>query len=165
MRKANRVSISELESLYSRYNDKDTLLLFIGEGEYRFEFEVKRRLSVSDAESIVASVCDGVVGFADGSYRPEQKDYLLRVAALKAYTNLTLPEGDRCWDLVYGTPIFAMVTGHDKRPVTFGGWEYDDNEVIDVEQYEQIVAAIDRKIAYALANLDIGGETLVLYQT
>ena len=159
MRKANRVSLSELESLYSRYNDKDTLLLFIGEGEYRFEFEVKRRLSVSDAESIVASVCDGVVGSADGSYRPEQKDYLLRVAALKAYTNLTLPEGDRCWDLVYGTPIFAMVTGHDKRPVTFGGWEYDDNKVIDVEQYEQIIAAIDQKIAHILNQLEREGAT------
>lgn len=150
MSNANRVSVSALENLYSRYNDKNAILLFVGEGEDQFEFEVKRRLSASDAANIVAAVCDGVVDSSTGSYRPELKDYLLRTAVLKAYTNLTLPEGERCWDLVYGTPVFAMVTGHDKRPVTFGNWEYDDNEVIDVEQYEQIVAAIDQKIAHIL---------------
>lgn len=150
MNKTNRVSVSELERLYKRCNDKEILLLFVGEGEDRFDFEVKHRLSTNDATSIVTTVCDGVVDSTTGSYCPELKDYFLRVAVLKAYTNLTLPEGDRCWDLVYGTPIFAMVAGHDKRPVTFGGWEYDDNQVIDVEQYEQIVAAIDQKIAYLL---------------
>ena len=150
MNKTNRVSVSELERLYKRCNDKEIFRLFVGEGEDRFDFEVKHRLNTNDAKSIVTTVCDGVVDSATGSYRPELKDYFLRVAVLKAYTNLTLPKGDRCWDLVYGTPIFAMVAGHDKRPVTFGSWEYDDNQVIDVEQYEQIVAAIDQKIAYLL---------------
>lgn len=150
MSKTNRVSVSELERLYKRCNDKEIFRLFVGEGEDRFDFEVKHRLSTNDSTSIVTTVCDGVVDSATGSYCPELKDYFLRVAVLKAYTNLTLPEGDRCWDLVYGTPIFAMVAGHDKRPVTFGGWEYDDNQVIDVEQYEQIVAAIDQKIVHIL---------------
>jgi len=126
--------------------------LSVGEGENRFEFEAKHRLSACDAENIVATVCDGVVNAESDTYWPWLKDYFLRVAVLNAYTNLTLPEGRRCWDLVYGTPVFAMVTGHDKRPVTFDGLEYDDNEVIDVEQYEQIVAAIDQKIAYALSK-------------
>lgn len=151
MSKTNRVSASDLENLYSQYNNRDVLHLFVGEGDSRLEFEVRHRLSIIDAANIVAAVCDGVFDSVTGSYRPELKDYFLRVAVLKAYTDLILPEGDRCWDLVYGTPIFAMVAGHDKRPVTFGRWEYDDNEVIDVEQYEQIVAAIDQKIAYALS--------------
>lgn len=149
MSRASSVSVSELENLYSQYNSRDALRLFVGEGESRFEFEV-RRLSASDAANIVATVCGGVIDSASGSYHPELKDYLLRVAVLKTYTSIALPEGDRCWDLVYGTPIFAMVAGHDKRPVTFGGWEYDDKEIIDIEQYEQIVAAIDQKIDYTL---------------
>lgn len=165
MSKANRVSISELEKLYSRCNNKNVLHLFVGEGENRFEFEVRHRLSASDAANIVATVCDGVVDSATGSYRPELKDYFLRVAVLKTYTNITLPEDDRRWDLVYGTPVFAMVAGHDKRPVTFNGWEYDDNEVIDVEQYEQIVAAIDKKVAYSIRKSEQGGESRVLHQT
>lgn len=43
-----------------------------------------------------------------------------------------------------------MVTGHYKRPVIFDGIEYEDNEVIDVEQYEQILSAIDQKIEHLL---------------
>ena len=71
----------------------------------------------------------------------------------------SLPEDGRCWNLVYGTPIFAMVTGHDKRPVIFGSWEYDDNMVIDVEQYEQILNAIDKKIEYAIMRNCMGGKS------
>lgn len=150
---ANRVSISEPESLRTRYNDKNILCLFVGEGNDRFEFEAKHHLSIYEVISIVGEVCDGVVDSEMSTYFPELRDYYLRVAVLKNYTNLTLPEEDnRCWDLVYGTPIFAMVTGHDKRPVIFNGREYDNNEVIDVEQYEQILSAIDHRIEYAIKH-------------
>lgn len=150
MNKTDKVGVSELENLYQRYNDKETVILAVGEGKDKFEFEVKRRISAEDAARIVAAVWSGIYDAHTGSYKPELKDYFLRVAVLNAYTNLTLPEDGRCWNLVYGTPIFAMVTGHERRLVIFGGWEYDDNMVIDVEQYEQIIAAVDQKISYAI---------------
>lgn len=149
----------ELENLYKRCNNKQVRRLSVDNGEVRFNFEAKHRLSVWDAAKIVADVCNGVVDSEAGFYYPELRDYCLRVAVLKTYTNLALPsEKAGCWDLVYGTPIFAMVTGHDKRPVTFDGREYDDNMVIDVEQYEQILKAIDQKIDYALMRNYAGGK-------
>lgn len=99
---------------------------------------------------VVDRVCAGVINIETGLFRPELKDYLLRLAVLETYTNLTVAEGADSWNLAYGTPVFAMVTGHYKRPVIFGGIEYEDNEVIDVEQYEHILSAIDQKIEHLL---------------
>lgn len=151
------VSASVLDNLYKRYNSKEVRPLFIGNGEDRFEFEVKHRLSVDEVTDIVADVCNEVVNTETGDYRPELKDYFLRVAVLKTYTNLTLPQGEKCWWLVYATPVFAMITGHDRRPVAFDGRDYDDNMVIDVEQYEQIIAAIDQRITYAIMHNSLHG--------
>lgn len=145
-----KVSISELEKLYEKYNTAETLSLSLGNMDDRFEFEVKHRLDAAEVVDIVTEVCNGVVDVVSGTYRPELKDYFLRKAVLNTYTNLTLPQDGRCWNLLYGTPVFAMVTGHDRRPVVFEGRDYDDNMVIDVEQYEQMLTAIDQKIAYAI---------------
>lgn len=152
-----KVKTSELEKLYNRYNGSEILSLSVNCGEGKFDFEVKHRLDADEMAKVVKEVCSGVVDNMTGTYRPEMKDYLLRKAVLKAYTNLTLPKGEKCWNLVYGTPVFAMVAGHERRPVFFNGREYDENMVIDVEQYEQIISAIDRRIAYIITQ-NIGKE-------
>lgn len=146
-----KVSVSELEALYELYNENKTVYLHFGRGENSFEVEVKRRLNADEAMDIVTYVCNKVVNPETGDYNPELKDYFLRVAVLKTYTNLMLPEDKRCWDFVYGTPIFAKITGNERRPVIFGNWDYGcDDAVIDVEQYEQIVTAIDQLIDYTV---------------
>lgn len=145
-----KVKIVELEKLYDECNDREIISLSVGNGENKFSFEVKHRLSEKEVSDVVETVCRGVFDMETGTYRPELRDYFLRIAVLKAYTNLTLPKGAKSWNLVYGTPIFAMITGHDRRPIIFNGRDYDDNMVIDVEQYEQILAAIDQRITYAV---------------
>ena len=150
----DRVSVSELQELYEKCNHADIYTLHVdtGNSDNRFEFQVKHRIGIGEAIEIVDSVCNAVVEPGTGAYHPERKDYALRMAVLKAYTNICLPNGDECWDLVYGTPIFAMVTGRDKCPISFECHEYDDNRIIDVEQYEQLVAAIEQRIAHALES-------------
>ena len=151
MNNPNRVSVSDVEALYEKYSVNKTTTLSVGGRDNKFEFAVKRRLNVSEVSGIVETVCNGVVDAETGAYHPELKDYFLRVAVIKTYTNIDLPDNDKCWNLVYGTPVFARVVGHENRPVIFEGREYDAR-MIDVEQYEQILTAIDQKIAYAITH-------------
>lgn len=145
MRKSNPIcSISPVHSP----DESRVSTLFLGNGENRFEFEVKHRLTAEETLKLVSRVCSGVIPQEGDVYLPELKDFYLRLAVLENYTNVSLSEEHEGWELVYGTPIFAMVTGHTQRPVLFDGYEYDDNQLIDVEQYENIIRAIDEKIKF-----------------
>lgn len=143
---------SELENIYKQYNSHEYQYLSIGTGKDKFTFTVKHRLSAEEMTDVTEYVCDRVVNEMAYEYHPELKDLYLRAAVIRTYTDICLPQDDSCLRLVYGTPIFAMITGHCKRPVVFDGRDYDDNMVIDVEQYEQIIVAIDQKIAYMLSR-------------
>ena len=145
-----KMGASELKKLYNKYNANKNVTLSVGDADDKILFEVKHRLDNHELTNIVTYVSEGVVDVRAGTYHPELKDYLLRLAVLKTYANFELQCNDNCWELVYGTPIFAMITGHDRRPVVFDGREYDDNMVIDVEQYEQLLAAIDRMIDFLI---------------
>lgn len=148
----NRVDVSKLENLYNKCNSSETISLFAGQGEDKFEFVVKHRLDAEAVKRFVSEVCRCVADVETGEYKPELKDFYIRVAVLENYTNLSLPKDESRWRLVYGTPVFAMVTGHERRPVVFNGRDYDENMAIDIEQYECILAAIDEKIAYIIAH-------------
>lgn len=148
-----KVSVSHLETICREFNINNTTSITVGRDEKRVEIKVKRRLNMDDVTKLVSEVCEGVFDTNQKIYRPELQDFYLRKAVLEGYTNLDLPQNEECWELVYGTPVFAMVTGHDKRPVIFNGREYDDNLVIDTEQYEQIINAINLKISYVLNHI------------
>lgn len=148
-----KVSAAHLETICSEFNINNSTSITVGRGEKRVEIEVKHRLNMDDVRTLVSEVCDGVFDTNKKIYRPELQDFYLRKAVLEHYTNLDLPQNEECWELVYGTPVFAMVTGHDKRPVIFNGREYDDNLVIDTNQYEQIINAINLKISYILNHI------------
>lgn len=151
MDKPNRVSVADMEALYEKCSVNKTATLSVGGRDGKFEFVVKRRLNAEEVSGIVETVCNGVVDAETGAYHPEFKDYFLRMAVIKTYTNIDLPDNDKCWNLVYGTPVFARVVGHENRTVIFEGRDYYDG-MIDVEQYEQILTAIDQKIAYAITH-------------
>lgn len=150
MQQTNKVDASAMGAIYKKCYESPVTCLTIGTGDDKLRIEVKYRLNADETAMMVDRVCAGVIDSETGLFRPELKDYFLRLAALETYTNLTVEKDAESWNLVYGTPVFAMVTGHYKRPVIFGGIEYEDNEVIDVEQYEQILLAIDQKIEYLL---------------
>lgn len=147
------VDTSELERIYEKYNSHERQYLYLDTGDDKLTFTVKHRLNTEEITSITEYVCDRVVNEMTSEYHPELKDLCLRTAVIRTYTDICLPQDDNCLRLVYGTPIFAMITGHYRRPVVFDGRDYDENMVIDVEQYEQIIAAIDQKIAYTLTRL------------
>lgn len=122
---------SELSSLYQKYNDRVSTILSVGGDSGDFRAEVKYRITSDDMANIVDSVCHGVVDSESGSYRPELKDYFIRAAILETYAGIALPGGAERWDAVYGIPLFAMITGHELRPIMFNNRSYDENTLID----------------------------------
>lgn len=142
----------ELQELYKVF-DKPEATLTVGTDKHRLVFSVQHRLSMDEWQSLIDNVCNAVLNPDIGAFYPEMKDYCIRVETIKHYTNLRVRDESQWWNVVYGTPIFAMITGSDKHPAVFDGREYDDNLVIDTEQYERVLEAIDQKIAYYLAKL------------
>lgn len=153
MKKNDKMSVSDWERLYKRYEEKDSFTVTFNCDDEEISCRVKHRLSPKEVMNLVASVYGGVIDIENDVYYPELKDYFLRIAVLEAYTNITLPQGlDKCWKLVYGTPVFAMITGSESEPVAFSKMEFDNAE-IDTEQYKNIVAAIDEKIAFGVSQI------------
>lgn len=152
MRQTSKIDASELSMIYEKCYEIPVTCLTIGNGDNKLSIEVKYRLTSDETATVAARVCAGVMDSETGSFRPELKDYFLRLAVLETYTNLAVAEDADTWNVAYGTPVFAMVTGHHKRPVVFGRIEYEDGEAIDVEQYEQILSAIDQKIEHLLGQ-------------
>lgn len=150
MRQTNKVDASTLSTIYGKCSELPVTYLMVGNSDNKVRVEVKYRLNADETATVVDRVCAGVVDSETGLFHSELKDFFLRLAVLETYTNLAVSEDTDSWNLAYGTPVFAMVTGHYKRPVIFDGIEYEDNEVIDVEQYEQILSAIDQKIEHLL---------------
>ena len=139
---------TKLQKLYKAYAKPDAIMTVGTNEDDKVVFSVQYRLSMNEAQNFVDNVCGCIVNPDNGTFHPEMKDYYIRVETIKSYTNLSTQDECQWWDIVYGTPIFAMITGSDKHPVVFDGREYDDNMVIDTEQYERILDAIDQKIAY-----------------
>lgn len=139
---------TKLQNLYKAYARPNATMTVGKSEDDKVVFSVQYRLSMNEVQNFVDNVCGCIVNPDIGTFHPEMKDYYIRVETIKNYTNLSTQDESQWWDIVYGTPIFAMIAGSDKHPVVFDGREYDDNMVIDTEQYERILDAIDQKIAY-----------------
>lgn len=137
----------KLHTVHMCYKKPDATLS-IGDSDNKVTFTVKRRLSMDEFKAFVDNVCGCVVNPDIKTYCPEMKDYYIRIETIKNYTDLNVIDESQWWNIVYGTPIYAMITGSDRRPVIFEGREYDDNIVIDTGQYECMLDAIEKKIEY-----------------
>lgn len=146
------MSKRKLQELYKSYEKPNATLNVGVERDDGISFSVKYRLSRDEIERFVYNVCGNTINPDIGTFCPEMKDYYIRVETIKTYTDLDVQDESQWWDIVYGTPIYAMLTGSEKHPVIFNGREYDDNLVIDTEQYEEMLDAIKQKIAYYITQ-------------
>ena len=95
------------------------------------ELEVRRYISFSEMLEFVEFVTD-MCFTSDNTYMPEVRDYAIRVFVISRYTNIELPEDtDKRYELLYGTDIMRAVL-----------------QLVDAQQINEIVAAIDTKINY-----------------
>lgn len=148
-----KLTEKEINELYDAYNQSEMKAILLDTANGKLSINVKHRLTKYDVVHIVDYVTDGVVDKVHLGFHPENKNYCLRMAVLRAYTDIDIPDDENLrWRLAYGTPLFAMITGHENRPVKFEDRDYDDNMIIDVEQYEQVLAAIEQLIDFQVKN-------------
>lgn len=131
-----KISISAIDRVLKdmEYNENDTVQW------NGLDVVVKKRLSLVDVAGFAASVAGNCVSRDTGEYRPEFYDFMIANNIIEYYTNISMPEdAEKRYAMICAIrPLISEVLAH-----------------IDNEQYNNLIGAIDLKIAYiANSNID-----------
>lgn len=125
-KKDNSVPVKKIMELLE---DNVTTVQFDGKDGETVEVSVMRTVPLDVMQALVRNASEACFG-EDGEYRPELRDFAIRLGVLIAYTNLTMPKDPmKQYALCYGTPVFKSVF-----------------DVINIEQYWEMESGIDRRI-------------------
>lgn len=128
-KKEKKISINKLESVM--YPTTVTIPLGDEEGT---EVTVRKVLPFKEMLQFVEDVVSACIDGETGRYIPEAKDLCICNGLLTRYANCNLPENiEKQYDLMYGTDLVRRI-----------------REVIDVNQYFEIMDAIDERISHEL---------------
>lgn len=95
------------------------------------ELSVLRTLPLADVVEFVANVTESCFG-SDGSYNPEIIDFAIKANVATKYANIKLPKDiKKQYELLYISKVCDAIV-----------------KVINVDQFEEILTAINRKIKY-----------------
>lgn len=126
-KKDNKISVNALERTIEENIVTVPLL-----GTEGVDITIRRRLPLKDMLQFVEDVVSSCVDAAEGSYRPEIKDFAVGIAVLSYYANFRLPSNvEKQYELIYNTPALGQV-----------------KEQIDYEQFTEILCAIDGRIEH-----------------
>lgn len=107
--------------------------------------EVKPKLTKKEAENLT----DLMVGASIDKLRfyPTRfgADWIIRLTTIKAYTDFDFNTISKPSDIVYDSPLYAMLVGCPEHPVHFEGTAYTE-PAIDTEQYYTILARVDDEL-------------------
>lgn len=132
-KKSNKISINKLESTM-----QDNVVSMPMVGHEDIEIVVRRVLPLRDVMQFVEDVVSSCVDRVTGDYIPEVQVFATRACVLTQYANFTLPkDSEKQYDLVYNTDAFQQVMS-----------------VIDREQYDEILHAINERIKHELAMME-----------
>lgn len=99
------------------------------------EIKVKKHLSMEEMLAFTDFVVNICFDSDNGEYRPEVKDYAVRAAMVKLYTNVELPEDTEiAYNVVYKTGVIKTIMQYASK-----------------SQFNAIIDAIDDKIAHRVA--------------
>lgn len=125
-KKDNSVPVKKIMELLE---DNVTTIQFDGKDGETVEVSVMRTIPLDVMQALVRNASEACFG-EDGEYRPELRDFAIRLGVLIAYTNLTMPKDPmKQYALCYGTPVFKSVL-----------------TVINNDQYWEIVSGVDCRI-------------------
>mgnify|MGYP001137907704 CR=1 FL=1 len=126
--KNKKISVNELERYF-----KETSKRVTTQDWQSKELVIKNYLSLKEMLQFVDSVVKSCFS-EDGEYLPEIKEFAINKSMIEIYSNFRLPDDvNLCYDILYGTDIVNTVY-----------------EVVGGNQFDEIVTAIDTKIANIL---------------
>lgn len=131
---SEKVSIEELKNIAA---DEFSLVMDMDwKGMY---LHIKRHLSIEDMMLFVNSVVSSCFVVETSEYLPEIKDFAIRCAVLTHYTGFELPESlSEKYEIAYISDLVSSIIHY-----------------VDIEQYNAMLDAIDRKISYrAHSNIE-----------
>lgn len=116
------------------------------------DIEIKTTLSADEERRFTDFILSYIVNIV--SIAPELNqgliNWAIRTATILLYTNFTLEnayglyeEGGiaKFTELLYGTPLYAMLAGSPEHPVHFDGKAYTE-PAIDIEQFDTILKSV-----------------------
>ena len=128
MANTKMISIKTLDKIANECPDKVTV---DWHGE---QLVIDRILTFGEVVLFVDKVTEVCFDKETGTYRPEARDYADRLMTVAFYTNVRLPENnEHQYKLLYKTDLYRTVLEH-----------------INIEQYDEMLAAISRKISHEL---------------
>lgn len=132
--KAKKISVNAFEKVVSeKYTPIET---FDWSG---IEVVVKKTLSLKEMLEFVDGVVKSCFNEDTNAYRPEAKDFAIKISVLEKYANFTMPKNiEAKYDLIYQSDVVYHILQH-----------------INLVQYNEIVSAIDKKVDnLAQANIE-----------
>ena len=133
--KAKRISVSVMDDILKNQEETEVV-------EWNgLEVVIKKTLPMDDMLNFVDSVVQSCFDAHTGEYRPEAKDFAMRVNIMTRYTNFALPERNVAhqYDIAVRSGVTDMILSH-----------------INSAQFYEMVRAIDAKIEHkASANIQL----------
>lgn len=100
------------------------------------DIEIKPTLSFGEMYGFVNGVVSSCIDATTGTYNAEAKDFAIKAMVLENYANFTLPKNpEKSYEMIYRTEAYFKVLDH-----------------INPVQFNEICAAIDKKIDYMLQS-------------
>lgn len=131
-KKEKRISINKLESTMT-----SPVVSVPMKGVDGVDIIIRRTLPLNDVLQFVANVVSSCIDEETGTYTPEVVPFAIKANVLTYYANFSLPSNvEKQYDLIYNTTAVKQVMDH-----------------INMIQYEEIVDAIDEKIAYVCSMM------------
>lgn len=133
--KTKRISVNAMDEIM-RGIDNTSVVEWNG-----IEVTIKKTLPMDDMLNFVDSVVQSCFDAQTGEYRPEAKDFAIRVNIMTRYANFSLPERnvEKQYDIVTRSGAVEMILEH-----------------IDARQYFELIQAINDKTNHkASANIQV----------
>lgn len=142
-KKTTYISINKLESTM-----QNNIITVPMDGRPEIEITIRRVLPLQEVFQFVEDVVSSCFDMDAGRYIPEIKAFVIRSSVLSRYANFTLPKDpEKQYELIYNTNAFENVM-----------------EYINRAQYDEIIDAIDERIAHELSMMEnaLTGQTAAL---
>lgn len=133
--KSKKISVTAMDEIMKRYQETETVQW------NGLDVIIKKNLSMDDMLNFVDSVVNSCFDAQTGEYRPEAKDFAMRVNVLTRYANFSLPERN-----VEHQYQIAVLSGAVDMILNY----------VNAAQFYEMGRAIDAKIEHkASANIQV----------